>query len=196
MGKWLISISDSYITQFTSNFLIPQIFKKHNLFYDDEKDSFYNSEINTINDIDQIEGPYDPWIKNDIHLQRCSDYACFCNAKTSYTYDNPTKYNNNGLVWNTYKFEPDYPEQTILSNLWPHEKIPEDRIRYFVIHKKISAKGQDTETYKIVGNDETNKYIFADELNSLVNNRLIVNQEDLKKSLYSSKTMKKRIKII
>lgn len=171
MGKWLIST----LTEETWE-------EWRGIYYHDQQDPFkenhgghfrgriliYDDERNEFSD--QIKY-FHPW------LQMSDDHdlgsPTFCNARTIYKGYDPEEDCDKCVV------EPLYPDQTILSDLWPEEAIPENRIRYFVIYKRILDDENKTETYKIVGNDETIKDIGLQELNTLLENGKIINREYL-----------------
>ena len=196
MGKWLISTVDNKSAEFLKEKPYPLSCYDYGfgfledeydygfkvLIYDDERDAF----INDVSFRYFLIGKYE-------HLQDMV-FPRFCNAKTVYKRDDKDQHSKS---FGYCTVEPMYPEQTILSDLTKGSIIPKNRIRYFVIHKRILADG--TETFKLVGNDRTNRYIRRPELNLLLHKGLIVNHKDLRykiRVLYEAKEKANKEKLI
>lgn len=188
MGKWLISTLDNGVADFLKERPYPYSYYNYGFsskntydyglkvsIYDDERDKF----------IDDVSFPY--FLVGEYeHLQDIV-FPNFRNAKTVYSREDRDEHSHK---YGFCTIEPMYPEQTILSDLPKESMIPEERIRYFVIHKRILDDGKNTETFKLVGNDRTNRYIRRPELNLLLYKGLIVNHVNLKgkiRVLYESR---------
>ena len=171
MGKWLIStLTDEAWDEWR---YIDPYNQQHDPFEDEHRGRFGDRILVYDDERDEFSNKIIYHRETNTTFDYASYFICptFCNARTVRK-ENPEEYG-------TCVVEPIYPEQIILSDLWPDEEIPQNRIRYFVIHKRILDDGNDTETYKIVGNDRTKKYIELRELNILLEKGLIVNREDL-----------------